>query len=284
MRRTVLTLSVVALGLAACGGDDDSVLERIGAEPAADEPAPDADADAPDPGTAPDDADERDERDEPDDADEPTTGGPGAPVPGDAGDLQEILDELGIDLGDLEGLDPDMLDGLGLDELEDILGGLDEFISGFGGDGGGVVTVAGVRYEMTSDSCFSFADEFFIDGPAEGSDGSVAWIDANRSISTRAEMSEFLDEGSLDMLFGDSDVLDEMYLDVRVGVTSRFGFTDDEPNWSAMSDSGWAFGDGVVEFEFTGNGLRGAGEATDSNAVAADFGETVPIEFEFACN
>lgn len=260
MRRSALPLSVAALALvfAACGGDDsDSVLDRVGAP-----------ADTSDDG-------------ETATSDEPDTGGPGLPVPTDAGELQDRLAELGIDLdelGDLGDLDLDDLD------LEELFGDLDDFVSGFGGDGGGVVTVAGVRYEMTSDSCLSFGTDFFIDGPAQGADGTVAWIDANRSVSTRDDLREFMDDAMLDRMFGDADQIDELFIDVRVGATGRFDFNDDQPNWTATSDSGFVFGDGIVEFEMVGNGVRGAGEATDSNAVAADFGETVPIEFDLACN
>lgn len=194
-------------------------------------------------------------------------GGPvAAPVDPDA--VEELLD--GIDLDDLD--------------LDEMFEDLDEFISGFGGDGGGVVTVAGVRYELVSDSCISFGPDFYLDGPAEGSDGSTAWIDASRNISTRDDLREFMDDAMLDRMFGDADTIDEFFIDVRVGATGRFDFIDDQPNWTATSESGFVFGDGIVEFEFFGNGVRGAGQATDSNGVAADFGETVPIEFEVACN
>lgn len=271
MRRSALALSLAALGLvvAACGGDDsDSVLDRIGT-PQQPESAPD------EPGT-----------DTP--ADDPVEA-PSAPATPEQ--LGEVLDELGLDLDDLSDLGIDLGDLGDLDlsdlenlDLEELFGGLDDFISGFGGDGGGVVTVAGVRYEITSDSCVTFGPEFYMDGPAQGSDGSVAWIDASRSIATRTEMAEFLDESMLDMMFGDADEVDELYLGIQVGATGRFDFVDDQPNWTAGSDSGFAVGIGVVEFEFFGNGVRGAGEAHDSNLIATGFGETVPIEFEFACN
>lgn len=266
MRRSMFALTAAALGLAltACGGDDSSLLEQVGADPTA--PADgSADDSSSDDGSGDAGAD---------------TGSGGDGSDSGLGDLD--LDDLeGLDLDEmLDGIDLDDLDGLDLDELLD---GLDDFISGFGGDGRGTVTVDGVRYEVISESCVAFGDDFFMDGPAQGSDGSVAWIDANRSVTTRADMADFVDEMTLDMLFGDSDVLDELYIDVRVGATSRFDDDGSQPNWSAMSDSGFAFGDATVEFELSGNGIRGAGQAMDVNGIAADFGQTVPIEFELAC-
>lgn len=230
MRRSALAIASLGLVLTGCGGDDgDPVADRVGtpAEPPAEASSSDQD---------------------------PSTGDPGLPVPPDADDLDELMEDF------------------------------DDLVSGFGSDGGGVVTVAGVRYDMVSDSCISVGSEFFLDGPAQGSDGTVAWIDASRSISTRDDLEEFMDDAMLDMLFGEGDELDEFFIDVRVGATGRFDFDDDQPNWSATSDSGFAFGDGIVEFEFVGNGIRGAGEATDSNGVALDFGQTAPIEFELACD
>lgn len=256
MRRSALALSAAVLGLvvAACGGDDaGSSLEQVGIQP-------DAPETADEPGAPADPAENGDQ--------------PGLPIPPDAAELEELLDELGID--------PDELgDDVDLDEL---LEELDGFISSFGGDGSGVVTVAGTRYEMTSDSCVAFGDDFYIDGPAQGSDGSFAWIDASRSVSTRDDMREFMDEAMLDRMFAESDTLDELFLEVRVGATSRFDFVDDEPNWSSTSESLFTFGEGIVEFEFVGDGIRGAGEATDSNGVALDFGQTVPIEFDLSCD
>lgn len=261
--------------MAACGGDDDGPLGDADAPPTDDaETGPPPEAPDPDPDTDPPDV-----SDMPDMSDMP-----------DLGDLDlDELSELGIDLGELEEMfgNLDDFDVENFDpetDLAELFEGLDDFMSGFGSDGGGTVTVDGVTYEVTSDSCITFGDDFFMDGPGVGSDGSQAWVVVSRDITTRADMEDFMDEPMLDNLFGDSDVLDEAYVEVHVGATGRFDFTDDQPSWNAMSDSGWAFGDGIIEFQMTGNGIRGAGQAEDQNGVAADWGETVPIEFEVGCS
>ena len=276
MRRTISILAAASLtlALAACGGDDDGPLGGAVEAPPSDDtddaetgPPPEATDDSPEP------------RDTPEPGEVP-----------DLGDLDlDELAELGIDLSELEDMlgNLDDFDFENFDpetDLEGLFEGLDDFMSGFGSDGSGTVTVAGVTYQVQSDSCITFGDDFFMDGPGIGSDGSEAWVVVSRDITTRSDMEDFMDEAMLDTLFGDSDVMDSMYLEVHVGSTSRFDFNDDQPSWNAMSDDGFAFGDGIVEFQATGNGLRGAGEATDQNGVAADWGETVPVEFEVSCS
>jgi hypothetical protein len=287
MRRTIalLAAATLAITMAACGGDDDGPLGDATDPPTADDTDPaddEAETGPPPEAPAPD--------EQPDSPDAPDS--PDGPDLGDLGDLGIDLDELaelGIDLSDLEEMLGN-LDGIDFEnfdpetDLAELFEGLDDFISGFGGDGGGTVTVDGVTYQVESDSCITFGDDFFMDGPAAGSDGSQAWVVVSRDITTRADMEDFMDEAMLDNLFGDSDVLDEAYVEVHVGSTSRFDFTDDQPSWNAMSDSGWAFGDGIIEFQMTGNGIRGAGQAEDQNGVAAEWGETVPIEFEVGCS
>ena len=268
MRRTLsLVLAAsVTLAVAACGGDDAGPISGPGDDAVTGSPP-----EAPDAGETPD---------RPDTADAPDL----TDLPNLADlDLEELA-EMGMDLEDLQEMFGNLEDFDPETDLEDLFAGLDDFISGFGRDGSGTVTVDGVTYRVESDSCIAFGDDFFMDGPAVGSDGSEAWVSVSRDITTRADMEDFMDESMLDNLFGDSDVLDEAYVEVQVGVTSRFGFSDDEPNWYAVSDSGWAFGDGVIEFEMTGNGIRGSGRAEDQNGIAVDWGETAPIEFEAACS
>jgi hypothetical protein len=229
-------------------------------------------------------------------------GGPGGGSPsggspiGDTelpAEARAALDELGIDpddLGnlenledlDLENFDPENFDPSDLDEMME---GLDEFISSMGGgDGGGTVTVDGVTYTVDADLCMSFGDELAIDGPAVGSDGSDAWVEANYGITRREDLVDFMDENQLSFLFPDGvDELVDMNVSVYVGQTSRFDFVEDQPAWSAYG--GDAFDMGLeLDWEFTGNSLRGSGEATDDNYVALDFGESVPIQFELGCN
>lgn len=215
-------------------------------------------------------------------------GGPGAGAPSDGSPIvdtdlpaqaQEALDELGIDLDELADADLDDLD------LDEMMEGMDEFISSMGGgDGGGTVTVGDVTYTVDADLCMALGDEFLLDGPAVGSDGSDAWVDANYGITTREEMAEFMEESQLSFLFPDGvDELVDMNVSVNVGQTSRFGFVEDQPSWSAYG--GDAFDMGLdLDWEFTGNSLRGSGEAIDDNYVVLDFGETVPIQFELGCN
>lgn len=255
MRRipSLLAAAALALGLAACGDDDSSPID-----------------DAADTGdTAVDDA--------PTDGGSGATGDDGDELPGDLGDLDpDELADLDIDLGDLEDFDGD---------LEEMMEGADDMISAMGGEGGGTVTVDGVTYEVRSDSCIAMGESFFLDGPGIGSDGTEAWVVVSRDISTREELEEFLDESMVDtMLPEGQDQLDEMYVEVHVGSTSRFEFADDQPSWNAMSEGGFAFSDAVVDFEVTGDGLRGSGQAEDMNQIETEFGETVPVEFDVACS
>lgn len=246
MRRIPSLLAATALvfGLAACGDDDSSPIDE-----AADE-APADDGDAAD--DAPDDL--------PDE------------LPGDI-DPDELAE---MDLDDLEDLDVDM---------EEMLEGADDMLESMGGDGGGTVTVDGLTYEVRSESCIAMGESFFFDGPGVGADGTEAWVVVSRDISTREELEEFLDESMVDnMLPEGQDQLDEMYVEVHVGSTSRFEFADDRPNWNAMSEGGFAFSDAVVDFEVTDGGLRGSGQAEDVNGIETEFGETVPIEFDVACS
>ena len=226
-------------------------------------------------------------------------GGPGAGAPSDGSPIvdsdlpaeaQEALDELGIDLDDLDDLadlDLDDLENIDLDDLDldEMMEGMDEFISSMGGgDGGGTVTVDDVTYTVDADLCMAFGDDFALDGPAVGSDGSDAWVDANYGITRREDMADFMEESQLSIIFPDGvDELIDMSVSVNVGQTSRFGVVDDEPSWSTYG--GDMFDMGLdLDWEFTGNSLRGSGEATDDNYVALDFGETVPIQFELGCN
>jgi hypothetical protein len=209
-------------------------------------------------------------------------GAPGADDPAAIpDDVNQALDDAGIDLDDLENLDLDDLENLDLDELT---ADLDDFASSFGGDGGGTITVAEVTYTVEADVCFVFPGDFTLDGPATGSDGSMAWVDASYSITTREDMAEFVDESQLEFLFPDgTDELVDMTVSVNVGQTGRFESVEDQPAWSAYG------GDVIdlgleLDWEFTGSGLRGSGEATDDNYVAVQFGESVPIEFDIGCS
>lgn len=211
--------------------------------------------------------------------DRPTDVPSGDEIPAD---VREMLDDAGIDLDDLEALsdmDPDDFD------LESMMDDMDEFVSSMGGgDGGGTVTVGDVTYTVDADVCIAFGDDFSLDGPAVGSDGSTAWVDAYYSITTREEMADYMDDSQLDLLFRDgADEFTDMSLSVSLGQTGRFDFVEDQPSWSVYGGDMIDFGL-ELDWEFTGNSLRGSGEATDDNYVALDFGETVPIQFDVGCS
>jgi hypothetical protein len=147
--------------------------------------------------------------------------------------------------------------------------------------GGGTVTVNGVTYELTAQTCTSGADGTHVEGVADGSDGSTAWIVVRRSVTTRDDAAATMDAATVERLFGDRDVLDQTSVTVDVGRTSVDGGSPaDQPSWDAVV--GPVGRDGLT-VEVTADGLRGSGDAEDFNAVAVAAGETGPIEFEVAC-
>lgn len=161
----------------------------------------------------------------------------------------------------------------------DLLDGMVESIST--GTGTGTVTVAGVTYTVDADLCFAQPDDFTIDGAATGSDGSVAWVSVEYSLTTREEMLEYFDESTVDAVFPDgAEALEDASVAVNVGQTSRLGSVDDQPAWSAYSGTG--FGAGELIVELSGNTMTGRGEASDVNDVALD-SAAVPIEFDVRC-
>lgn len=246
-RSVIVAIIALALPLAACGGDDSGGSVDVDGPAEAATGLPSADPDA-------------------------------ADLPDSA---QEMLDELGIDLDDLDLSDIEGLDDLDLDSMfED----LDDMMTGLaGGDGAGVITVDGVAYTVDADICYVSASEFFFDGPAVGADGSQGWASVSHSVTTREEMSEYLDDDMIEFMFpDDADVIIDFDVEVRVGATGRFDFSDDHYSWSAYGGD-VIFGDALVTYEVSGNTLRGSGQAEDSNFVDSDWGDTVPIEFEVSC-
>jgi hypothetical protein len=195
------------------------------------------------------------------------------------GDL-EALQELAGDLaGELENFDPENFDE---DTIDDFMRSADEMISSLGGDGGGTVTVDGVTYTVVADVCLAFDDDLTLDGPAQGSDGSVAWVSVNYSVTQRSDMEDFLDESVLDMMFpAGVDTVTDFSVEVEVGQTSRMGSNDDQPSWNATDSS--MFSVGELDYVVSGGAARGSGQAEDWNGVAVAFGETAPIEFDVAC-
>jgi hypothetical protein len=183
----------------------------------------------------------------------------------------EVLEDLGVDLD-------------GASDLDGVLEGVDEFISSFGGEGGGTFIVGDVTYTMVADVCIVSDTDLVIDGPATGSDGSVAWASLNRSVETREEMAEFMDETMLEFMFPDGeDQIDDLSIEINVGATSRFDSADDQPTWSAGS-SGFGFGDfDTLEYQVTGGTIRGEGRVEDYSGVAADYGDSVELKFEASC-
>ncbi|CAN5553819.1 hypothetical protein BH23ACT3_BH23ACT3_04720 [soil metagenome] len=198
----------------------------------------------------------------------------------ESGDL-EALQDLDIDLEDF---DPENFDHENFDEdaADDLMRSADEMISSFGGDGGGTVTVDGVTYTVEADVCISFGDDLTVDGPAQGSDGSVAWVSVNYSVTQRSDMEEFVDESLLDTIFpAGVDTISEFSVEVDVGQTSRMDSNDDQPSWNAIDSS--MFSVGELDYELGSGSARGSGLAEDGNGVAAAFGETAPIEFDVGC-
>lgn len=204
------------------------------------------------------------------------------PAEVDTGSLEETRDQV-ADALEEAGIDPDALDGLDLDDidpenldLDELQGELDEFISGFGGDGGGTVVLGDVTYTVVADVCLAFADAITVDGPAQGSDGSVAWISVDRDISTRDEMLEFMDEDMVDLVFGDADVLDSANVTVAVGATGRFD--DGDEQWDASS--GLGFGAEDLEYRLEGTRFTATGTAMNWDSM----GEERAISVDVACD
>jgi hypothetical protein len=163
-------------------------------------------------------------------------------------------------------------------------GELEEMARSFNtGEGGGSITIGDVTYTVVSDICIVQLPNVTVEGPATGSDGSVAWVSVDRSITTRDELAEFVDESTLELLFPDgAEEMEDVLVSVEVGRTELFGSgAEDQPSWESSIGS---FGSGELEFEATANGLRGQGTAADFNGIGAPFGETVPMEFEVGCN
>lgn len=248
-RTTIVVIAALSLPLAACGGDDSGGSVDVDGPAEAATGLPGGDADGSD-------------IDLPDDA-------------------QEMLDELGIDLDDLDLSDIEGLDDLDLDSMFE---GLDDMMTGLaGGDGAGVITVDGVAYTIDADICYIGQSEFMFDGPAVGADGSQGWASVTYSVTTRDEMREFVDDDMIEFMFPeDSDTLVDFDVEVRVGATGRFDYSDDQYAWNAYGGD-FLFGDAVVTYEVSGNTIRGSGQAEDSNYVDSDWGDTVPIEFEVSC-
>jgi hypothetical protein len=196
------------------------------------------------------------------------------------GDL-EALRDLDIDLDDFdpENFDPEDFDE---DTIDDLVRSADEMLSSLGGDGGGTVTVDGVTYTLEADMCIAYGDELTLDGPAQGSDGSVAWVSVNYSVTQRSDMEDFVDESVLDTMFPPGvDTISDFSVEVDVGQTNRMESNDDQPSWNATDSSMSSVGE--LDYEVGGGSARGSGQAEDWNGVAADFGETAPIEFDVGC-
>lgn len=234
--RTIALLTVAALGLAGCGGDD-------GGSGPIDRPA------------------------------EVDTGLPGG------AELPEGVRDL------LENMDPDELAQMDDDEREEMIQGLqdsaNEMISSFGGDGGGSITIGDVTYVLEPDVCIAFGTDLSIDGPAIGSDGSVAWVFIDHSISTRDEMAEFLDESMVEMIFpAGVDTVTDVNIEVNVGSTGRFDDADG-PSWNATAGD-WFGGTASIEYEYRDGRLTGAGTADDYSDDG--FGNQAEIRFEAYCD
>ncbi|HWL41744.1 MAG TPA: hypothetical protein VNQ73_02285 [Ilumatobacter sp.] len=152
------------------------------------------------------------------------------------------------------------------------------------GDAVGSVTVAGVTYTVSSELCIAQGTEFLLEGPAEGSDGSLAWVSIERSISSRDELAPYLPDEVLDLMFGDGDTADVARVGVDVGRDSMYSDGDsDAPDWEASNDAVLFGGEQTLEFALVDGGISGEGQAIDMNAVAVAFGETAPLAFDVAC-
>ena len=244
----MLTLAVVAgLVLAACGGSDDDTAAD---PPAADEPAP-ADADD-EPTEEPAPADPPDAGGDDDgDGDDGSNGG-GDDGDGSTGldDVQESLDDAGVDLD--------------LEELEETIGNFST------GEGGGVVTIDGVAYTFGATAvCIFQGTDFVAEGLGQDPDGNPAWV----SISL-----------GVDDLDGDGEEGPSIDIFVEPGRTELFGDgPDDAPDFTASYWDGFSDPSMEITYELSDGVARGSGPIQDYSGIAIPFGENGEMTFEASC-
>lgn len=196
--------------------------------------------------------------------------GPGAVGNPDGADdaVNDILDDLAdgsFDEGD----------------LEDLTDAAQDMAESFGDSGSGTVSINGDTIEFTSEICFAGQGDFTIEGAGTASDGTPVWVSIDRTEESREELAEYLDENTLELLYGDAELIITSQLTLEYGKSELFGDAPDGlPDFDA---SNAVSGDDSIEIVVDGQSATGSGSATDFNGVAGDFGERFDFTFSAAC-
>jgi len=206
-------------------------------------------------------------------------GGASSPFGGDDDLPDDIRDQVDDILGDIQSgdLDPE-------DIVADAENVAEDFLENFSSDGGGTVEVHGETIDFVAELCFAGQGDFTAEGLGAASDGTPVWVSISFSEDTREEMEEFMDENTVDLMFGDADVLINRDVTVDFGRDKLFASApDDQPSFSASSSTGGFGGPGELEMDLDGSSASGSGQATDHNFVVGDFDDTFPISFSASC-
>jgi len=132
---------------------------------------------------------------------------------------------------------------------------------------GGTVTVDGVAYTFDAEACFFQEFGFLVAGPGSDPGGDVGHVYVEGSSETDFDLDGQPDESIM--------------ISVEVGAAQMGLGTEDQPYFTVS-----AWGDALAEqvtFERSNNSVSGSGFMVDNNAVAAEFNEPIPFEFEVSC-
>lgn len=166
-------------------------------------------------------------------------------------------------------------------DLEDLTDAAQDMAESFGDSGAGTVSINGDTIEFTSEICFAGQGDFTIEGAGTASDGTPVWVSIDRSEETREELAEYLDENTLELLYGDAETIITSQLTLEYGKSELFGDApDDLPDFDA---SNVVAGEDSIEIVVDGQSATGSGSATDFNGIAGEFGERFDFTFSAAC-
>lgn len=201
----------------------------------------------------------------------------GSPFGADSGEADEVLEGLDIDDLDLEALAEGDFDEL---DLEGLIEGADGILDGIGGTGSGVVEIAGGSIEFEAEVCFVIDDQSAnAVGPGTSDDGTAVFVSLDYSVQSREELLEFMDESTVELLYGDADPIVNASLEVDFGRDGMFSQRSDEslPLYEADPSSRDATS---IDVEIDESTVEASGDAVD--ATATDTG-SFPFTVRVSC-